>query len=127
MLTFIKIYIIIITERIIKSLMASSSLTETFSAKAMSDGLTDTYDNGLKVMDSALATHAKMDGGVGIKITDSLGDVASVRFMSEKNLPGGLMPFKCVGTAEDWLKNVAVKPTSLPDATKTMSFTRGAS
>lgn len=127
MLTFIKIYIIIITERIIKLLMASNSLTETFSAKAMSDGLTDTYDNGLKFMDSALATHARMDGGVGKKITDSFGDVASVQIMSEKNLPGGLIPFKCVGTAEDWLKNVAVKPTSLPNLANAMGLGRGAS
>lgn len=98
-----------------------------FGTDVLGGAVTETFDNGLKVMDSALETHVRMDGGVGKKITDSLGDVADVQIMSGKNIPMCLIPFSLSLTGKKLLSGIVAPATSLPDATKTMSFMRGAS
>ena len=65
-----------------------------FETDLLGGAVTETFDNGLKVMDNALETHVKIDGGVGAKITDSLGNVADTRLISKKNMPTGIIPFE---------------------------------
>lgn len=98
-----------------------------FETDLLGGAVTETFDNGLKVMDNALETHVKIDGGVGAKITDSLGNVADTQLISKKNMPTGIIPFELSLTGKKLLSGKVALATSLPDATKTMSFTRGAS
>lgn len=98
-----------------------------FDTDALGVAVSETFDNGLKVIDSALETHVRMDGGVGKKITDSFGDVADVQFMSGKNIPMCLIPFSLSLTAKKLLSEKVAYPPSLPDLTNKMGLGRGAS
>lgn len=100
MLTFIKIYIIIITERIIKSLMASNSLTETLSAKAMSDGLTESYDGARGMAGEGVRTILNHRTMMGESVSDTFSGVGNTYVVSLNNGTGSLANLAVLLTGE---------------------------
>lgn len=100
MLTFIKIYIIIITERIIKLLMASNSLTETFNSGPMNNGLTESYDGARGMAGEGVRTILNHRTMMGESVSDTLSGVGNTYGPSLNNGIGSLANLAVLLTGE---------------------------